>query len=52
MGVRAAITKTLAPYECIVKNSDVGGTIYQTPMYKLLESILGTKVGKSPLVHG
>ena len=43
--VRAAITKILEPYVCISTNLDVGGTIHETPMYRLLESILGAKWG-------
>ena len=45
IAVRAAITKTLAPYVHIIKYFDVGGTIHQTPMYRLLESVLGIKGG-------
>ena len=41
--VKAAITKTLAPYVCIIKNFDVCGTIHQTSMYGILESVLGAK---------
>ena len=43
--VRAAINKTLASYVRIIKNSDVCGTIHQTRMYRLLESVLGAKRG-------
>ena len=43
MVVRSAITKTLVPYVCIIKNFDVCSTIHQTPMYRLLESVLGAK---------
>ena len=45
LAVRAAITKMLAPYVRIIKNFDVCGTIHQTPMFVLLESVLGTKAG-------
>ena len=38
--VRATITKNLAPYVCIIKKFEVCGTIHQTSMYRLLESIL------------
>lgn len=48
VAVRAAITKTLEPYVLIIKNSHVYSTIHQTPMCKLLESILGVKGGWSP----
>ena len=41
--VKAAITKMLAPFVRTIKIFDVGGTIHQTPMYRLLESVLGTK---------
>ena len=43
VAVRAAITKQLAPYVHIIKNSDVCSTIHQIPMYVLLESVLGVK---------
>ena len=43
VAVRAAITKQLAPCVCIIKVFDVCGAIHQTPMYGLLESILGAK---------
>ena len=43
VAVRAAITKTLAPYVCIIKNFDVGNTIHQTPIYGLLEFVLSIK---------
>ena len=43
--VRAAITKTSAPSMRIIKNFGVCGTIHQTPMYRLLESVLGAKRG-------
>ena len=52
VAVWAAITKTLAPYMRIIKNFDVCGTIHQTPMYRLLESALGTKRGTSPSIRG
>ena len=42
---RAAITKHLAPYVRIIKNVDICSTIHQTPMYGLLESVLGAKGG-------
>ena len=45
VAVRAAITKTLAPYMQIIKVFDVCGTIHQTPMYVLLETVLGAKGG-------
>ena len=44
VAVRAAITKTLAPYVRIIKIFDVGCTINQTPMNGLLESVLGAKL--------
>ena len=40
VAVRAAIMKTLAPYVRIIEIFDVGGTIHQTHMYRLLESYL------------
>ena len=43
VAVRDAITKTLAPYMRNIKDFDVGGTIYQTPMYGLWESVLCAK---------
>ena len=43
VAVRATITKTMAPYMQIIKILDVCGTIHQTPMYGLLESVLGAK---------
>ena len=43
VAVRTAITKMLAPYMWIIKKFDVFGTIHQTPMYKLLESVVGAK---------
>ena len=52
VAVRAAITKTLAPYMQIIKNFDVCGAIHQTPMYGLLEFVLGAKGGSSPSVRG
>ena len=52
VAVRFAIIKTSAPNMRIIKNFDVCGTIHQTPMYGLLESVLGAKRGCSPLVHG
>ena len=45
VAVRATITKTSAPYMRIIKIFDVCGTIHQTPMYELLESVLGAKGG-------
>ena len=47
VAVRAAITKTLAPYMCIIRNFDVCGTIHQTPMYGLLSPYLAQKGAKS-----
>ena len=44
VAVRAAITKTFALYVGIIKDSDVGATIYQASMYRLLESILGASL--------
>ena len=41
--VRPTITKTLASYVHIIKNYDVCVTIHQTPMYRLLEFVLGAK---------
>ena len=43
VAVRAATTKMFAPYLHIIKNFDVCSTIHQTPMYRLLESVLGAK---------
>ena len=45
VAVRAAITKTLAPFARINKAFDLCSTIYKTPMYGLLESVLGAKGG-------
>ena len=45
VAVRAAITKMSAPYIRIIKNFDVCGTIHQTPIYGILESVLGAKRG-------
>ena len=47
MVIRAAITKTLAPYVHIIKNFDVCNTIHQNSMYELLESVLSVKGLKS-----
>ena len=43
VAVVAAIHQKVAPNMRIIKNFDVCGTIHQTPMYLLLESVLGTK---------
>ena len=43
VAVRAAITQTSAPYMRIIKIFGVCGTIHHTPMYGLLESVLGAK---------
>ena len=45
VAVRAAMTKQLASYVRIHKKFVVCGTIHQTPMYGLLESVLGAKGG-------
>ena len=39
--VRTAITKKGSPNVHIIKIFNVGGTIHQTPMYGLLESVFG-----------
>ena len=51
VAVRAAIAKTLAPYVRIIKNFDVCSTIHQTPMYKLLNSVLDANRRWNPLDH-
>ena len=43
VAVRTAITKKGSPTVRIYNNFDVGGTIHQTSMYGLLESVLGAK---------
>ena len=43
--VRTAITKMLVPYVRIIKIFYVCCTIYQMPMYGLLESVFGVKTG-------
>ena len=45
VAVGTAVINTLAPYVRVIKNPDVCSTIDQTPMYGLLESVLGTKGG-------
>ena len=45
LAVRAPITKWLAPYVHIIQNFDVCGTIHQTTIYRLLESVLGAQRG-------
>ena len=41
VAVRTAITKKVSPNMRIIKNFDVGGTIHQLCMYRLLGSVLG-----------
>ena len=43
VSVRSAITKELSPYVRIIEQLEVCGTIYQTSIYDLLESVLGAK---------
>ena len=43
VAIRATITKTLAPYVRIIKDFDVCGTIHYSPIYGILESVLGAK---------
>lgn len=50
--VGVAITKKVAPNICIIMNFDICLTIHQSPIYKLLESVLDAKWGWSPLVYG
>ena len=45
VAVRAAITKMLGPYVHIIRNFDVCSTVHQTPMFRLLESVLDAKGG-------
>ena len=48
VAVRATITKKGSPNVHIINNFDGGGTIYQMPMYGLLESVLDAKWRYSP----
>ena len=45
VAVRAAITKQLEPYVRIINVFDICGTVHRTPIYGILESVLGAKGG-------
>ena len=45
VAARAAIAKTLAPNVRIIRIFDICCTIQQTPLYGLLESVIGSSGG-------